>query len=84
MQIANSNRTWGAVQQGFHWFIVIAVISQLTIGLSSPTCRRKILAREPCSAYMRRWAWSSFSSCWRASLAAGQPGAGTARHLEAV
>jgi cytochrome b561 len=33
MQIANSNRTWGAVQQGLHWFIVIAVVSQLTIGL---------------------------------------------------
>ena len=33
MQISNSDRAWGAVQQGLHWFIVIAVISQLTIGL---------------------------------------------------
>ena len=33
MQISNSDRAWGAVQQGLHWFIVVAVISQLTIGL---------------------------------------------------
>jgi cytochrome b561 len=33
MQIRNSDRAWGAVQQGLHWLIVIAVISQLTIGL---------------------------------------------------
>jgi cytochrome b561 len=33
MQIRNSHREWGAVQQGLHWFIVLAVISQLTIGL---------------------------------------------------
>lgn len=33
MQIRNSKRAWGAVQQGFHWFIALAVISQLTVGL---------------------------------------------------
>ena len=33
MQIRNSDRAWGAVQQGLHWFIAIAVISQLTVGL---------------------------------------------------
>jgi cytochrome b561 len=33
MQIRNSERAWGAVQQGLHWFIVVAVIAQLTIGL---------------------------------------------------
>jgi cytochrome b561 len=33
MQIRNSERAWGAIQQGLHWFIVIAVIAQLTVGL---------------------------------------------------
>lgn len=33
MQIRNSDRAWGAVQQGLHWFIVVAVVSQLTVGL---------------------------------------------------
>ena len=33
MQIGNNDRTWGAVQQALHWFIVVAVISQLTVGL---------------------------------------------------
>jgi cytochrome b561 len=33
MQIRNNDRTWGAVQQALHWFIVITVISQLTVGL---------------------------------------------------
>ena len=33
MQIGNSNWAWGAVQQGLHWFIAIAVITQLTVGL---------------------------------------------------
>lgn len=33
MQIRNSHRAWGAIQQGLHWFIALAVISQLCIGL---------------------------------------------------
>lgn len=33
MQIRNSHRAWGVVQQGLHWFIALAVISQLTVGL---------------------------------------------------
>jgi cytochrome b561 len=33
MQIRNSDWSWGAVQQGLHWFIALAVISQLTVGL---------------------------------------------------
>ena len=33
MQIRNSQRAWGAVQQGFHWFTALAVISQLIVGL---------------------------------------------------
>jgi cytochrome b561 len=33
MQIRNSHRAWGFVQQAFHWITAVAVISQLTVGL---------------------------------------------------
>ena len=44
-----------------------AVLSQLTIGLILATYRRMILEPEPTSARIRRWVWSSFSSCSPAS-----------------
>jgi cytochrome b561 len=32
MQIKNTRHAWGVVQKSIHWFVVVAVISQLTIG----------------------------------------------------
>lgn len=33
MQIGNTREAWGAVQQALHWTIVLAVLSQLVVGL---------------------------------------------------
>ena len=32
MQMKNTEYSWGAVQKAIHWFVALAVISQLTIG----------------------------------------------------
>lgn len=32
MQIQNTDRRWGAVQKALHWLVVVAVISQLSLG----------------------------------------------------
>lgn len=32
MQIGNTKRQWGVVQQGLHWIVVLAVVAQLVVG----------------------------------------------------
>ncbi len=34
MQIGNTKERWGAVTQAFHWLVVLAVITQLLVGLA--------------------------------------------------
>lgn len=34
MELANTQHRWGAVQQTLHWFVVIAAVTQLTLGFT--------------------------------------------------